>query len=188
MLAKQRILVLLSVMIAPDDRRKSRVACWSPDDGTVAHSALASALRGHAPDFTTVVRSYESNDFKKGIDVQKLVTMAPYLQVFVKLDPRGGFVSQADLTQALATLALDEPLRSLLEVSAQAAHMPPSEFLKACAYKTRVALSHLREKKRASDVPKKADACRGLAACQSRACAPQRVAGVVRHDQGRQGL
>ena len=44
---------------------------------------------------------YESEEFKEGIDTERLAFWAPKLLVpFVALDPRGGFINHEDMVEA----------------------------------------------------------------------------------------
>ena len=124
----------------------SRVRQWSadPPEDTVQQISEKLETRFEKVVFTGGLK-YPSDDFKTGIDTARLAELDEYLDGFLELDPRGGYIGQTDLKSAVMSFASkDKYVGAFLHMYAELGHQSLASAVSAFAYTTRVMLSHVR--------------------------------------------
>ena len=120
----------------------SRTCYWRPESGN-AVQLLAKALEGHEKALLeNNGQPYSSLDMRIGIDVSNLKRWEVLLIALMKLDPRGGYFFQEDVSKAIDMILADEAE----QIRAIATHKQTNpEAVKAkVAYYIRVMCSHVR--------------------------------------------
>ena len=118
-----------------------------PDGDDATSSTLAGVLAPFAGRLVEKnVGIYSSDDFKKGIDSEVLVSNADLLEKLVAIDSRGGFFAQQSMEAAVLMAINSASLRDLLQAKTLVLHKPLEEVVALIAYKLRVMLAHVRTK------------------------------------------
>ena len=131
----------------------SRPCCWKHSDGDDAGTeAIAQVLMPFRARIASAgpVEIYSSEDFKKGIDNAGLVRWADMLGGLTRLDPRGGYYEQGQVSSALHRV-LDKTVEGN-ELVARTMQCP-SLLNGHIALKIRVMLAHARIKYDSSFLP-----------------------------------
>lgn len=125
-----------------------RTTNWEHADGP---EATIQALAGAMAPFATFLAEhnmnvYTSDDFKTGINIDKLIMAAPLLEALMLLDGRGGFFSQKALTKALGMAFTAGDCNEVFTSRALLQQRPGEEIKALTAYRVRVMLAHCRAK------------------------------------------
>ena len=120
---------------------------WKHEDGTPATvAALSDCLAPFIKELATQgIDIYDSCDFKVGVDLKKLKASLGLLHALVRLDGRGGFFAQKDLTEALQAAAQAADEEASTSARALQHHKELNEFYLMVAYRIRVMLAHVRQ-------------------------------------------
>lgn len=128
--------------------QRTRTQQWEHPDGAAATvQALATALFGFTDRLVEEnVAIYSSNDFYRNIDQAQLLKHVDLLMAVVELDPRGGYMKQSNMRDAIQANVVAADKVSKLEAALQGSGYSYQDALAMTAYKVRVMLSHAREK------------------------------------------
>ena len=124
--------------------QRARTQCWLHVDGVAATvSSIEAVLSANINAILDPESLYGSDNMQSGIDMEALRQQAPLLQGLLELDPRGGYLAQTHVNQALTQAVVSANKWEKVE-SKTVPGMADGDVIQVLAYKIRVMLSHTR--------------------------------------------
>ena len=123
----------------------TRACSFISGEGPDATKDLLASLTPYGARIAENIKIYQSLDMKSGINVSELLGCKEMLNDFLLIDPRGGYFTQASMSQGLSTMmSQNAVVKQQLLANTLALAKPYDDIIQTVAYKIRVMLAHIR--------------------------------------------